>query len=72
MPQSLEHQCMGRGGLDIRPLPALLSPGFDHLERTVLSSASLDDHYAALRGDSLSMPGVPLQFRQFPSVQGKA
>ena len=71
-PQSLEHECMGRRGLEVRPLPALLSPGFDHLERAVLSSASLDAHYAPLRCDSLPMPGVPLQFRQFSSLQGKA
>jgi hypothetical protein len=51
---------MGGGSLEIRPLPALLSPGIDHLERTILSSAALDGDHAALRRDSVPLPVMPL------------
>jgi hypothetical protein len=60
---------MGGRSLEIRPLSALLSPGIDHLERTILSSAALDGDHAALRCNSLPVPGLPLQFRQFSPVQ---
>lgn len=63
---------MGGGSLEICPLSPLLSPGIDHLERAVLSSAPLDGHHAPLRRHSVSMPFLPLQFRQFSPVQGKA
>jgi hypothetical protein len=63
---------VGLGSLEICPLPALLSPGIDHLERTVLPPSALDPDHAPLRGDSIPLPRLPLQFRQFPSVQRKA
>ena len=72
LPQPLDNQRMGGGSLEIRPLPALLSPGTDHLERTVLSSTALDCDYATLRRHALPLPGMPLQFRKFSPVQGKA
>jgi hypothetical protein len=60
VPQALEDQRMGGGSLEIRPLPALLSPGIDHLERTILSSATLDRDHAALRRHSVPLPFMPL------------
>jgi hypothetical protein len=72
VPHPLENQCVGQWSLEICPLSALLSPGFEHLERAVLSSSALDSDSAALRGDPLPMPGLPLQFRQFSRLQGKA
>jgi hypothetical protein len=72
MPHALENQRMGQRGVEICPLPAMLSPGFEHLERAILSSSPLDCDSAALRRDSLSLPRMPLQFRQLPGVQGKA
>jgi hypothetical protein len=60
LPHSLENQCMGRWSLEICPLSTMLSPGIDHLERAVLSPASLDPHHAPLRGDSLPLSRVPL------------
>jgi hypothetical protein len=72
VPRPLENQRMGGRSLEIRPLPALLSPGFEHLERTILSPAALDRDPAALWRDPLSMSGLPLQFRKLPRVQGKA
>lgn len=71
MPQSLENQRVGRGSVEIRALSPLLSSGIDHLERAVLPSTALDGHYAPLRRDAVPMPRVPLQFRQFPSLQGE-
>ena len=62
---------MGRWGLEIRPLPALLSPGIKHLERAILSPSAVDRHPAAHGRDALPLRGVPLQFRQLPAVQGK-
>jgi len=58
--------------MEVCSLPALLSPGIDYLERTVLPSSALDADHAPLWGDALPLPCLPLQFRQFPSVQGKA
>jgi hypothetical protein len=72
VPQPLEDQRVGGGRLEICPLPPLLSPGTDHLERTVLSSAALDGDYAPLRRHSVPLPVVPLQLREFSPVQGKA
>jgi hypothetical protein len=68
VPQPLENQRVGGGSLEIRPLSPLLSPGIDHLERAVLSSAALDGFYAPLRGHALPLPVMPLQFRQFSPV----
>ncbi len=68
MPHALEDQRVGEWSLEIRSLSALLSPGFEHLERAILSPAPLDCDPAALRRYSLSLSGVPLQFRQFPRV----
>jgi hypothetical protein len=72
MPQPLEDQRMGGGSLEIRPLSTLLSPGINHLERTILSPAALDGDHAALWRNAVPMPVMPLQFRQFSPVQGKA
>jgi hypothetical protein len=71
LPDSLENQRVGRGGLEIRTLSAMLPPGVDHLERAVLSPAAVDHYHAALRRDSLPLSRLPLQLRQFPSVPGK-
>jgi len=60
MPHPLANERVGGWSLEIRPLPALLSPGFEHLERTVLSSSALDDPAIALWRDSLSLRGLPL------------
>jgi hypothetical protein len=59
---------MGRRSLEIRPLSAVLSPGTYHVERAILSSASLDRYHASLRSYPLPLSRMPLQFRQFPSV----
>jgi hypothetical protein len=32
MPHALANQCLGVGRMEIRALPALLSPGIDYLE----------------------------------------
>ena len=72
MPNSLENKRMGGRSLEICPLSPLLPPGFEHLERAVLSSASLDRYPAAVRRDTLPLPCLPMQFREFPGVQGKA
>jgi hypothetical protein len=72
VPQPLEDQRVGGGRLEICPLSPLLSPGTDHLERTLLSSAALDGDYAPLRRHSVPLPVVPLQLREFSPVQGKA
>jgi hypothetical protein len=71
MPRALEDQRVGRRRLAICPLSALLSPGFEYLERAVLSPPALDRDPAALRRDSLSVSGMPVQFCQLPRVQGK-
>jgi hypothetical protein len=68
LPDSLENQRVGRGRLEIRTLSTMLPPGVDHLERAVLSPASLDDHHVALRRDSVPLSRLPLQLRQFPSL----
>jgi len=57
--------------MEIRALPALLPPGTDRLERAVLSSAGLDHGLAAHGSDAVSLRSLPLQFRQFPAVQGE-
>jgi hypothetical protein len=72
MPHALENQCVGQRSLAIRSLPAMLPPGPEHLERAVLSPSAMDRDPATLRSDSVSLPRLPLQFRQFPRVQGKA
>ncbi len=72
MPQTLDDQRMGGRSLEIRPLSTLLSPGTDHVERAILPPAALDGDHAAVRRDALPMPGMPLQFRQFSPLQGKA
>lgn len=71
MPHSLENQRMGQRSLEICPLSPMLSPGFEHLERAILSPSPLDCDSAALRRDSLSLPRLPLQFRQLPCMQRK-
>ena len=71
MPRAMAYQRMGVGRVEIRALPALLSPGTDHLERAILSPAPLDHPDAPDRRDALSLRGLPLQFRKFPAVQGK-
>jgi hypothetical protein len=53
MPHALENQRMGEWSLEIRSLSALLSTGFEHLERAILSPAPLDCDPAALRRYSL-------------------
>jgi hypothetical protein len=60
MPHALENQRMGGWSLEIRPLSALLSPGFEHLERAILPPAPLDCDPAALRRYSLSLSGMSL------------
>jgi hypothetical protein len=72
LPDSLENQRLGRGSLEIRTLSAMLPSGTNDLERAVLPPASLDADYAAMRRDSLPLSRLPLQLRQFPSLQGKA
>ena len=61
---------MAKRGLAIRPLPAVLPAGTDHLERAVLSSAPLDRVPAASRGHAVPLRRLPLQLRQLPQVQG--
>jgi len=61
---------MGCWRLEICALPALLSAGSDHLERAVLSSAIVDAFPAAHGRDSVSLRGVPVQFCEFPPLQG--
>jgi hypothetical protein len=60
MPCALANQRMGIGRLEIRALPALLSPGVDYLECAVLSPAPLDHLDAPDRRDALSLRGLPL------------
>jgi len=59
--RSLDYKCLGRWRLEICPLPALLSSGFDHLERTVLPPAEIHNVDAADGRHSLSLCGLPLQ-----------
>jgi hypothetical protein len=72
MPHALEDQRLGRWSLALCPLSPLLSAGLGHLERAILSSAALDSDPAALWRNPLPLPRMPLQFRQFPGLQGKA
>jgi hypothetical protein len=60
MPDSLENQRLGRWSLEICPVPALLSPGFEHLERAILSSFAVDGDSAAVWRDPLSLSRLPL------------
>jgi hypothetical protein len=60
MPDSLEDQCLGGWSLEICPVPALLSPGFEHLERAILPSSAVDGDSAAVWRDSLSVSRLPL------------
>jgi len=69
VPCALDHQCLGGRRLEVCTLPSLLSPGFDHLERTILSSARHHDADAEIGRDSLPVRGLPLQFRQLQAVQ---
>jgi hypothetical protein len=71
LPNALGDECLGRWRLEIRPLPALLSPGSDHLERAVLPSSLFDALSVANRRDALSLRPMPLQFCEFPAVPGK-
>jgi hypothetical protein len=71
MPHALAYGGLEVRRLEIRALPALLSPGADHLERTILSPAPLDRLDAPDRCDPVSLRGLSLQFRKFPAVQGK-
>jgi len=71
LPEPVENQRVGRRSLEIRALSAMLPPGSDDVERAVLSRAALDRDDAARRGHSLPVRGVPLQFRELPSVQGE-
>jgi hypothetical protein len=71
MPDALEDQRLGRWSLEICPLSPVLSPGFEHLERAILSSSALDRDPAALWRDSLPLSRLPMQFRQFSGLQGK-
>jgi hypothetical protein len=70
LPDPLGNQRVGLRSLEIRTLPALLSTGTDHLERALLSSPVVDPYHAAYGCDSLSLRRVPVQFREFPSLQG--
>ena len=69
VPRTLGNQRVGLRRLEIRALPALLSPGSDHLERAVLSPAAMDRDPAEVRRHSLSLRRLPLQFRQLPALQ---
>jgi hypothetical protein len=71
MPYALANRRVEVGRLEIRALPALLSPGADHLERAILSSEALDHLNAPDRCDAVPLRGLPLQLRKFPAVQGK-
>jgi len=64
----LENQRLGRWGLALRPLPALLSSGSEHLERAVLQSSPLDHASAPHGRRSLSLPRMPLQLRQLQEM----
>jgi hypothetical protein len=66
----MESQRVVGGSVEIRALPALLPARTQHVERTVLPSASADTRDAAAGGDTLSVRVVPLQFRQFPALPG--
>lgn len=67
---AMGDQYMGRRRMEIRPLPALLSSGFNHLEPAILSPAEVDGDDAAPGCYALSLQFVPVQFREFPPLQG--
>jgi hypothetical protein len=71
VPNTLGNQRPVGWSLEIRALPALLSPGTDHLERTLLSSAALDHPAAEIGCDSVSVRFVPMQLRELPALQGE-
>ena len=71
MPLALAHKRVGGGRMEIRALPALLSSGTSHLERAILSPATVDHDVASSGRNALSLRGLPVQFRELPPVQGK-
>jgi hypothetical protein len=60
LPQTMADQRVGVRRVEIRALPALLSPGAHHLERAILSPAPLDHLDASDWRDALSLRGLPL------------
>jgi hypothetical protein len=71
VPNALGNQRPVGGSLEIRALPALLSPGVDHLERPLLPSAALDDPAAEIGCDSVPMRVMPLQLCELSALQRK-
>jgi hypothetical protein len=69
LPRALVYQCVGRQRVEIRALPAMLSPGIIHLERAILSRSAVDHLDAPLGRYSLPLPSMPLQFRGLPGLQ---
>jgi hypothetical protein len=69
MPHALADQCLGFRSVEIRTLPALLSPGTHHLERAILSPRPLDHLATASARNALSLRRMPLQFREFQTLQ---
>jgi hypothetical protein len=70
VPGPVGDQRLGFRRLEICAMPALLSPGAHHLERTVLSPATLDRLSAQVRRHSVPLRGLPVQFRELQALQG--
>jgi hypothetical protein len=70
VPHPLENQRLGCGRVEIRAMPALLSPGTHYLERAVLPPFAVDRRPAPVRRDSVPLRGLPMQFRELPALQG--
>src|SRR5580700_8776839 len=71
LPRTLGDQRMGLRRLEIRALPALLSPGTDDLEPAILSPAALDHAPPEPRRNSVPLRRLPVQLRELPRMQGE-